>query len=192
MGTLFYVVGASGVGKDTLLNFVKSKITVGEKVLFAHRYITRDAFSGGENHIELSKNDFIIRKETGLFALDWESHGNFYGIGIEVINWLNAGFNVVINGSREYIPMAKSKIPLLIDILIDADPSIIKSRLSNRNRETQDEIGKRILRNLEIQKFDYKFVILNNGNIEEAGQKLLKIILINIDIMIIYHLILKG
>jgi ribose 1,5-bisphosphokinase len=179
MGTLFYVVGASGVGKDTLLNFVKSKITVGEKVLFAYRYITRDAFSGGENHIELSKNDFIIRKETGLFALDWESHENFYGIGIEVINWLNAGFNVVINGSREYLPTAKSKIPTLIDILIDADSLIIKSRLSNRNRETQDEIGKRILRNLEIQKFDYKFVILNNGNIEEAGQELLKIICLN-------------
>jgi ribose 1,5-bisphosphokinase len=179
MGTLFYVVGASGVGKDTLLNFVKSKITVGEKVLFAHRYITRDAFSGGENHVELSKTDFIIRKESGLFALDWESHGNFYGIGIEVLNWLEAGFNVVINGSREYLPTAKSKIPLLIDILIDADPSIIEARLSHRNRETQEEIKKRILRNLNIQKLDYDHVVLNNGNIEEAGKEFLKIIGLN-------------
>jgi ribose 1,5-bisphosphokinase len=176
MGTLFYVVGASGVGKDTLLNFVKNKITTEEKVLFAHRYITRDAFSGSENHVELSKTDFIIRKESGLFALDWESHGNFYGIGIEVINWLNAGFNVVINGSREYLPTAKSKIPSLIDILIDADPSIIESRLANRNRETPDEIGNRILRNSVIQNNDYTYVIMNNGSIEVAGQELLKII----------------
>jgi len=179
MGTLFYVVGASGVGKDTLLNFVKNKITSEEKVLFAHRYITRDAFSGGENHVELSKTDFLIRKESGLFVLDWESHGNFYGIGIEVISWLNVGFNVVINGSREYLPTAKSKIPSLIDILIDADPSIIESRLSNRNRETPDEIGKRILRNLNIQKLQYKYVVLNNGNIQEAGQEFLKIISLN-------------
>lgn len=180
MGTLFYVVGASGVGKDTLLNFVKNKITADEKVLFAHRYITRDAFSGGENHVELSKTDFIIRKESGLFALDWESHGNFYGIGIEVINWLDAGFNVIINGSREYLPMAKSKIPSLIDILIDADPSIIESRLANRNRETHLEIKKRILRNLNIQNKDYKYVVLNNGNIEDAGKELLKIITLTI------------
>jgi ribose 1,5-bisphosphokinase len=179
MGTLFYVVGASGVGKDTLLNFVKNKITAEEKVLFANRYITRDAFSGGENHVELSKTDFIIRKESGLFALDWESHGNFYGIGIEVLNWLEAGFNVVINGSREYLPTAKSKIPLLIDILIDADPSIIEARLSHRNRETQEEIKKRILRNLNIQKLDYDHVVLNNGNIEEAGKEFLKIIGLN-------------
>jgi len=179
MGTLFYVVGASGVGKDTLLNFVKNKITTEEKVLFAHRYITRDAFSGGENHVELSKTDFIIRKESGLFALDWESHGNFYGIGIEVLNWLEAGFNVVINGSREYLPTAKSKIPLLIDILIDADPSIIEARLSHRNRETQEEIKKRIIRNLNIQKLDYDHVVLNNGNIEEAGKEFLKIIGLN-------------
>jgi ribose 1,5-bisphosphokinase PhnN len=70
-------------------------------------------------------------------------------------------------------------MPSLIDILIDADSSIIESRLSNRNRETPDEIGKRILRNLNIQKLQYKYVILNNGNIEEAGQEFLKIISLN-------------
>jgi ribose 1,5-bisphosphokinase len=180
MGTLFYVVGASGVGKDTLLNFVKNNIPTGEKVLFAHRYITRDAFSGGENHIELSKTDFVIRKESGLFALDWESHDNFYGIGIEVVNWLNAGFNVVANGSREYLPIAKTIMPSLIEILIDADSSIIESRLANRNRETHLEIKKRISRNLYIQNEHYKYVVLNNGNIEDAGKELLKIITSNV------------
>ena len=79
MGTLFYVVGASGVGKDTLLNFVKSKITVGEKVLFAHRYITRDAFSGGENHIELSWQQLcpqahLLRAEVQLLLLNLKQY----------------------------------------------------------------------------------------------------------------------
>ena len=55
MGTLFYVVGASGAGKDSLLAYARAALGGGTPVFFAHRYITRPAEAGGENHVALSK-----------------------------------------------------------------------------------------------------------------------------------------
>ena len=57
-GNLFYVVGPSGVGKDTLINFAKKRLK-NSNVIFAQRYITRDQNAGGENHIAISKKEFF-------------------------------------------------------------------------------------------------------------------------------------
>ena len=83
MSRLFYVIGASGAGKDTLINYARTKINGLQPVIFAHRYITRPPFTGNENHISLSSEEFQSRIKANLFALYWESHGNFYGIGHE-------------------------------------------------------------------------------------------------------------
>ncbi|MGH6881019.1 MAG: phosphonate metabolism protein/1,5-bisphosphokinase (PRPP-forming) PhnN, partial [Hypericibacter sp.] len=142
-GRLFYVMGASGVGKDSLLTFVRQ---AGDPlhVAVAHRYITRPARAGGENHIALSEAEFRARLGAGWFALHWRSHGFFYAIGREIDLWRRGGINVVLNGSREYLPEALEAYPDLVLILITAEPALIASRLTARKRESGPEIAERL------------------------------------------------
>src|ERR1700749_1239576 len=150
MSKLFYVIGASGAGKDTLINYARTKINGAEPVIFAHRYITRPPFTGNENHISLSHEEFQLRIKSDLFALYWESHGNFYGIGHEINGWMENGFNVVINGSRQYLPVAREVYPAIVVIWVVASGDIINQRLANRGREDASQVEKRIARTAEI------------------------------------------
>src|ERR1700749_495447 len=113
MSQLIYIVGASGVGKDSLMHYARQQLNGSIPLVFAHRYITRSATEGSENHIVLTVEEFSNRKARGLFALDWESHNLYYGIGIEIDVWIAKGFNVVVNGSRQYLPVAKERYPTM-------------------------------------------------------------------------------
>lgn len=61
-GRLFYVVGASGVGKDTLIRHARDALRPNaHHIVFAHRYITRPVDAGGENPIALTQAEFALR-----------------------------------------------------------------------------------------------------------------------------------
>ena len=49
MGKLIWLMGPSGSGKDSLL--AELRLREQTQLLVAHRYITRDASAGSENHI---------------------------------------------------------------------------------------------------------------------------------------------
>ena len=174
---LVYVMGPSGAGKDTLLAFARAR-TSGSRLLFAHRYITRDATAGGENHVSLSHDEFHVRAELGLFALHWSSHGRHYGIGIEIEGWMERGFTVVVNGSRAYLGDAVSRYPALTAVHIDAKPDVLAARLASRGRETVDEMRGRLARSVPLAvSSDIKVqTIDNSGSVEEAGHALLDIL----------------
>ena len=177
MSKLFYVIGASGAGKDTLMNFARAQLNGRDKVIFAHRYITRPTFTGNENHIYLTEEEFKARKDHGLFSLHWESHARHYGIGAEINTWIEKGFNVVVNGSRQYLPVARQLYPEITVILIDAHPEIIAQRLSVRGRENAAEIIKRIARSDEISADLTNCIkIMNDSKVEDAGNTLLKVV----------------
>jgi ribose 1,5-bisphosphokinase len=177
MSKLFYVIGASGAGKDTLMNYARKQINGSENVVFAHRYITRPPFSGNENHVSLTKEEFALRSRAGMFALSWGSHDKYYGIGQEINSWLNKGFNVVVNGSREYLPVAQGLYPDLKVILITASPEIISQRLAVRGREDANEIAKRIARTAEINtNLENCIEVQNDGAVEIAGSELVNLI----------------
>ena len=160
-----------------MINYARTKINGSDPVIFAHRYITRPAYAGNENHVCLSNKEFQLRMKAGLFALHWESHGNFYGIGCEINRWLENGFNVVVNGSRQYLPIAQQMYPDIEVILIIASHEIINQRLSNRGREDAGEIEKRIARTLEISTdLENCIKIQNDSAVEDAGDELVKII----------------
>lgn len=175
---LVYVVGASGSGKDSLIRYARTRLASASSVVFAHRYITRDADAGGENHVALSAAEFAARRQSGLFALHWESHGHAYGIGIEIDQWLAGGMTVVVNGSREYLPQAQKRYPELIAVWIDVSPEILRGRLQARGREDAMAIEARLRRHRELQKLEKSGVtIRNDGALAQAGEALVDLIL---------------
>lgn len=170
MGILFYVVGPSGAGKDSLIAFARGALGGEESTLFAHRYITRPAGAGGESHVALTNAEFSRMQRLGLFAFDWESHGLRYGVGVEVQFWLERGANVVLNGSRAYLPIARQRIPRLTPVVIDVSPEILRGRLENRGRESAREIEDRVARAGKFVVADPDAIrIENNGPLEDAA-----------------------
>ena len=81
MGRLIWLMGPSGSGKDSLLSALRQREH--PQLLVAHRYITRAANAGSENHIALSEPEFFTRAGQNLLALSWHANGYYYGIGIE-------------------------------------------------------------------------------------------------------------
>lgn len=177
-GQLFYVVGASGVGKDSVMDYARHSIGDGQAIVFAHRYITRPAKGKGENHVALSEPEFLLRKAHGLFAMSWESHGYRYGVGIEIDEWLAKGLTVVVNGSRSYIPAARKRYPAMKIVWISAAPQVLAARLVRRGRESHTEIGARMRRNAELgtRPPSGALHISNEGPLERAGGHLVALL----------------
>jgi ribose 1,5-bisphosphokinase len=172
MAELYYVIGPSGVGKDSLLNYARQHIGSNTAVIFAHRYITRPADAGGENHIALTEEEFERRSQMGCFAMQWYSHNNGYGIGIEIEQWLGMGLSVVVNGSRAYLEDALRDYPKLIPVMLRASPDILRKRLLSRGRENMEEIEKRVIQatKLEREIMHPNAVSINNeGSLADAG-----------------------
>ncbi|MBU5601898.1 ribose 1,5-bisphosphokinase, partial [Citrobacter sp. S55_ASV_140] len=89
MGKLIWLMGPSGSGKDSLL--AELRLQEPAQLLVAHRYITRAANAGNENHIALSEQEFFTRAGQNLLALSWHANGFYYGVGVEIDLWLHAG-----------------------------------------------------------------------------------------------------
>lgn len=142
---LFYVMGPSGSGKDSLLRALRERLGPDDRIVVAHRYITRDA-DANEASVALSADEFHRRKALGCMALDWHSHGLHYGIGVEIEHWLDKGLKVIVNGSREYLPEAVARYPKLCAVHVRVKPEVLAARLRQRGRESEEAIEKRLAR----------------------------------------------
>jgi ribose 1,5-bisphosphokinase len=179
VGRLFYIMGASGAGKDTVLQGCRDRSDPSINVLIAHRYITRKPDGGTESHLWLTEAEFEQRITLNVFAMHWSANGYRYGIGREVDQWLAQGAQVLVNGSRAYLDQARLRYgDTLIPVLISVDPARLHQRLTLRGRESGQEIDARIrrARELEQQMPPDCFVIGNNGSAEDAVSRLLTFI----------------
>ncbi len=175
-GKLFYVIGPSGSGKDSLMSYARQRLATNPCVVFAHRYITRPANAGGENHVALSEDEFTARVQSSLFAMHWESHGCHYGIGSEINMWLDKGYNVVMNGSREHLPYAQKSHHKLTPVWIEVSPEVLAQRLRARGREDEEDIRERLMRAAMYRATPDGITIGNDGKLEDAGEKLVQLI----------------
>lgn len=148
MGRLVWLMGASGSGKDSLLLALRE--CAPPRVVVAHRYITRSATAGGENHVALSEHEFRRRREYALFALDWQAHQFSYALGIEIDQWLASGLDVVVNGSRLHLNAARQRYgERLLPVCLHVSPPVLATRLRQRGRENEGEIAQRLKRAAE-------------------------------------------
>jgi ribose 1,5-bisphosphokinase len=169
-GPLVYVMGPSGAGKDTLIDYARARVDPAA-VIFAHRFITRPAEAGSENHITLSEKEFAARRDAGLFALSWKSHGLWYGIGVEIDAWLARGLAVVVSGSRAAWPMAQARYSNLRGLVVDAPAEIRATRLIARGREDERAIRARLEREVALPPGERLQLLYNDGPMAAAGEQ---------------------
>ncbi|MCG9693601.1 ribose 1,5-bisphosphokinase [Vibrio sp. Isolate22] len=171
-GQLYYVIGPSGAGKDSIISALREQFV--KDLVVAHRYITRAADAGGENHIELSDDEFFIRYSRNMFAMSWQAHGMSYGIGQEVHQWMDAGLSVVVNGSRAYLDAARDLFgERLVPVVVSVKPEVLEARLRARGRESGAEIALRLQRAADycldpLSTLNNTLCIDNSGTLEES------------------------
>lgn len=173
---LIYVIGPSGAGKDSLIAYARQRLER-RRVAFAHRYVTRPADAGGENHVALSEAEFAVRQDAGCFAMAWASHGLHYGVGVEIEAWMARGLTVVVNGSRGYLPQAARDFPQLVPVLVQVDPAALRQRLVQRGRETPEQIEERLAGAAAFRVDHPQLVTIDNsGALDDAGERLVALL----------------
>ncbi len=149
-GRLIYLMGPSGSGKDSLLQAARVPLEA-HGCRFARRVITRSAESVGEDAVSVTPDEFERLQGEGAFALSWRANGLAYGIPREIDDWLSAGQDVLINGSRGHLEAARQRYPNLLAILLQVDEAVLRQRLLARGRETPEQIEQRLARSRELQ-----------------------------------------
>ena len=176
---LIYIVGPSGAGKDTVIQLARDRCPRDAPITFAHRYITRPPTASGENHVYLNDNEFDRRCAHGCFAMNWSANGHRYGIGVEIDAWLEQGLEVVVSGSREYLPVVRARYPKLRVVAVVATQEKLEDRLKRRGRENAEAVSNRLTRAaryaLSASQVDYE--IWNDSAPDIAGEALIKVLL---------------
>ena len=146
MGTLIYLIGPSGSGKDSLLQAARPALEA-QGCHIVRRVITRSAEAVGEEAQAVSPEQFDGMEAAGAFAMSWRANGLAYGIPAQINEWLAAGEDVLVNGSRAYLPEARRRYPTMLAILLTVDLAVLRQRLLARGRESLAEIDARLARN---------------------------------------------
>ena len=97
-------------------------------------------------------------------------------IGVEVDLWLQAGFDVVVNGSRGHLPQAQAQYgEVLMPVYVQVSPEILRQRLEKRGRESSTEITARLERAARYSPGDC-LTLNNDGSLLQSVEGLISLI----------------
>jgi len=143
------------------------------------RVITRSAEAVGEAALGVSAQQFAELEAQGAFALSWHANGLSYGIPREIDDWLEAGLDVLVNGSRGHLQATRERYPNMRVLLLGVDQAVLRQRLLARGRESVAEIDQRLARNARFSQsllagHDPAVRLLDNsGALEHTVERLL-------------------
>ena len=168
-GFLFLIVGASGVGKDTVLAGVRDQLQNFDQFVFAQRTITRAPGLGGEDCVCVTREQFDDLNASDAFFATWEAHGLCYGLPQALLAELRSGKHVFANVSRSVIGQLGRVWKNVVVVNITASPDTIADRLRQRGRESEDDIHRRLQRQPAALPTDMDVLtVTNDGSIKDA------------------------
>lgn len=178
-GTLFLLIGNSGSGKDSLIQWVlKAWPPKKNPPYIPTRIITRPPSPETEDFESISEEKFHQMAEEGAFSLQWKSYGNYYGVSKEIEDELSRGHSVLINVSRQIVEETRKRFPKVKIIFVQVPLTITEARVKSRGREEGSDLEERIERAKENPEFSTAdYIIDNSGDIDTAGKRLLEILL---------------
>ncbi|MEW5964405.1 MAG: phosphonate metabolism protein/1,5-bisphosphokinase (PRPP-forming) PhnN [Pseudomonadota bacterium] len=175
-GALIAVVGPSGAGKDTLIEYCRRMFAGDARVVFPTRVISR-APHHSEAHVPATVDAFESGAARDGYALSWAAHDLLYALPRAIDDDIRAGRVVVANLSRAALPAARCRYARIVVVHVDAPIPLRAARLAGRGREAEHEIASRMARTVET--FDpasADAAIVNDGTIEDAGDRLAALI----------------
>jgi ribose 1,5-bisphosphokinase len=169
LGFLALVVGPSGAGKDTLIAGARANLTNDPRFTFPARAITRPRDAGAEQHCPMSVPEFDAVEKSGGFALSWRSHGHAYGVPRSALENLARGRIVVLNISRTMIGRAEALTSRVAVLNVTASQDVLAARLSARGRESQEDVRRRLDRDVPIATLRAPVFSISNDGLPAAG-----------------------
>ena len=169
-GLWIVVCGASGSGKDSVIEAARQALGDQPAIVFARRMVSRPTHAGSD-HDPVSLSDFLALQHSGSLSWHWQAHGYHYGIAGRYAQEVAQGRRVVVNGSREHVA-ALATSPDLRVVLIEADPLTLGRRLVQRGREDTEAVAARLARNKRLDTLPAHISIDNTGELADAGRRL--------------------
>ncbi len=194
-GVLYVFSAPSGCGKGTVLTEIRKRLPKLKYSVSATTRAPRDGEIDGTHYYFVSKERFDELVETGGMLEHATFCGNSYGTPKEkVFECLDNGIDVILEIETKGAMMVKESYPEAVMIFM-LPPSIgeLRSRLENRNSETEEVINGRIgeaTREIALaENYDYVFV---NDDVSEAVDTLYSIMTASKNLTKINQDLIKG
>ncbi len=139
MAHLVFVVGASGVGKNSLMEGLTKR---DDKIKLATRFTTNHR-DGETGDIFISADEIETMRKDGRIFLSWDAHDITYVVPNDV-DELGQDFVWLINGARRALPDLMSKYPSSFVVHVTAPEEMRATRLAARKREAETAIAERL------------------------------------------------
>lgn len=169
---LVYVVGPSGAGKDSLLQWLVQHPPAHTRLHLARRTVTRPAAPGVDGDEAVDAPGFAALLQASAFAMHWSANGLQYGIREKEFAALATGGWVLVSGSRAHLPLARQSHPGLSAVHVHASADALRRRLGARQRESSTEVEARLRRALAFDAPADAFCLTNDEDLESAGERL--------------------
>lgn len=185
---LVYVVGPSGAGKDSLLQWLLQNPPMSARgsglgpaahLHLARRTVTRSsaalAVMGDQpDALEevVSEDDFAALVAADALAMHWQANGLSYGVRHTQLAPLATSDWVLMSGSRAHLPQAMRQFPGLCAVHVLANPAVLRGRLLARARESIEAIDARLQRAMAYQPPLGALCIHNDHSLQAAGEQL--------------------
>jgi len=141
-GLLVLVVGPSGAGKDSLIDGARRLLRGDPGVHFVRRTVTRPAL--GEDHDNMTREEFESAERAGGFLLSWRAHGLAYGIPMAAGSKRFETALVVANVSRSVVDEARRRLQPVHVVAVTAPVALLAERLARRGREHATDLLERL------------------------------------------------
>lgn len=163
MKNIYCVVGKSGVGKDTIVNYLCEEYGYKRVVSFTTRKPREDP-KDIQSHIFASTDDYYRMSENGNIVAETEIEGNLYWVNKEQLDEADL-YIVDPKGLRDLKSQYQNKP--IVGIWFHADEDIRKNRMKSRG-DTDINIEKRIRADTavfgDVKGYEFDIFLLNNKN----------------------------